>query len=214
MTESINLVCPLCSGLSAFFAESRGRDYYKCQNCHGVFMDRAQLPGPAEEEGRYREHNNQVDDPRYQDFVRPIVSAVLADFSAAQQGLDFGAGTAPVITKMLRDAGYHIRSYDPYFQNFPQLLTEHYDYIACCEVAEHFYQPAREFGVLKGLLNPGGGLYCMTVLYDETLYFEDWYYKNDQTHVFFYHAQSIEWIKVHFGFQSFEIKGRLITLRA
>ena len=131
MTESINLVCPLCSGLSAFFASSQGRDYYKCQNCRGVFLDRAQLPAPAEEKGRYLEHNNLVDDPRYQDFVRPIVAAVLADFSPAHKGLDFGAGTGPVITKMLTDAGYDIRPYDPYFHNFPATLPRHLQHRLC-----------------------------------------------------------------------------------
>ena len=211
--EPINSLCPLCNGSARFFATTQMRTYHKCETCLGVFLDRAQLVDAQEEKARYLEHNNEVDDPRYQDFVRPIVSSILADFGRNHKGLDFGAGTGPVITKMLSDAAYDVVPYDPYFHNFPELLNEQYDYIACCEVIEHFYRPLREFGILRNLLNPGGALYCMTVLYDESLNFEAWYYKNDQTHAFFYHSKSIEWIKGHFKFKAVEIQGRLITFR-
>ena len=35
----------------------------------------------AEEKSRYQLHNNDVNDPRYQDFVMPIVNGVLTDFT-------------------------------------------------------------------------------------------------------------------------------------
>lgn len=106
--EPINSLCPLCNGSARFFATTQMRTYHKCETCLGVFLDRAQLADAQEEKARYLEHNNEVDDPRYQDFVRPIVSSILADFGRNHKGLDFGAGTGPVITKMLSDAAYDV----------------------------------------------------------------------------------------------------------
>ena len=51
----------------------------------------------------------------------------------------------------------------------------------------------------------------MTYLYHDDINFDAWYYKNDPTHVFIYRAETIEWIKNHFGFSSVTIDHRLIT---
>ena len=56
-----------------------------------------------------------------------------------------------------------------------------------------------------------GKLYCMTDLYDKSINFHKWYYKNDSTHVFIYHKNTIHWIKEKFGFSNVTIEGRLIT---
>jgi len=77
---------------------------------------------------------------------------------------------------------------------------------------EHFHSPAKEFRLLKDMLNPNGTLYCMTHLYNPDTPFDDWYYKNDPTHVFFYQKKAIEWIKENFEFSSASITGRLIKL--
>jgi hypothetical protein len=76
---------------------------------------------------------------------------------------------------------------------------------------EHFHNPKKEFGLLKKLLKPNGKFYLMTALFDETINFHDWYYKNDPTHVFIYHQKTIYWIKEKFDFSDVIIKGRLIT---
>ena len=156
-------------------------------------------------------HNNDVDDIGYQQFVSPITSAVMNDYSSEHKGLDFGAGTGPVISKVLTDNQFNIKAYDPFFHNHSQLLNETYDFIACCEVIEHFYAPSKEFSLLKSLLKPNGRLYCMTDIYHENIDFHDWYYKNDPTHVFFYQQQSFVYIKEEYGFSDVFIDGRLIT---
>jgi hypothetical protein len=51
----------------------------------------------------------------------------------------------------------------------------------------------------------------MTHLYDPSIEFNSWYYKNDPTHVFIYQKETIEWIKQRFNFSSVAIEGRLIT---
>ena len=162
------------------------------------------------EEKHYRFHNNDVNDKGYQNFVSPITSAILADFTNTDSGLDFGAGTGSAISKVLQDNGFQIVQYDPFFHNHPELLKTQYNYIACCEVVEHFHHPAKEFELLKKLLLPNGKLYIMTHLYEPVVDFTTWYYKNDHTHVFMYQQETMEWIAKTFGFSSVEIKTRLI----
>lgn len=160
---------------------------------------------------RYEEHHNDVEDPKYQKFVSPIVNAVTKNFSTDSLGLDFGSGTGPVISKVLSDKGYQINQYDPFFSNTPEVLKLQYNYIACCEVIEHFHNPRKEFERLKGLLMPKGHLYCMTHLYTNDIKFPNWYYKNDDTHVFIYRRETLMEIQKRYGFSALKIEGRLTT---
>jgi hypothetical protein len=207
----MNPLCPLCGNPGKIFYQFKEKLFHQCNHCKGIFMDPQMIPGKTAEKKRYEEHNNDTEDKGYQHFVSPITNAILENFGTKHKGLDFGAGTAPVISKILSDHNFQIEPYDPYFFNCPELLKTQYDFIACCEVMEHFYNPYKEFKLLKELLHPKGKLYCMTDLYDESIDFHKWYYKNDQTHVFIYHERSIEWIKEEFSFSDATINGRLIT---
>jgi len=204
-------ICPLCNSKANTFYLHEVRHFFQCTTCYGIFLDNKLRLTDAEEIKRYNTHNNDVEDKNYQQFVSPITSSIKRDFTVYHKGLDFGAGTGPVISKVLNDANYQIAQYDPFFHKRPLLLESTYDYIACCEVMEHFYNPKKEFTLLKKLLNPIGKLYCMTVLYDHTMDFHSWYYKNDPTHVFLYQQKTIHWIKENFGFSKVRIEKRLIT---
>jgi len=203
-------LCPLCSGAKHVYYREGKRTYYQCKECGSISLDESCHLSPKAEKERYLEHNNDVDDDRYQNFVKPITSAILSDFKSHHKGLDYGAGTGPVITKILADCSYNIKTYDPYFHNYPDYLKEKYDYIVCCEVMEHFNNPYIEFKRLKNLLHENGKLYCKTELFKEDTDFKNWYYKNDPTHVFFYTEKSINWIKETFAFNDIIIKDRLI----
>jgi len=130
-------LCPLCSGKKYIYYKFNERTYYQCEKCAGISLDESDHLSPEEEMKRYLEHNNDVKDIKYQNFVKPIILAICNDFSRHNKGLDYGAGTGPVITKILTDNSYNIKTYDPYFHNFPDYLKKKYDYIACCEVIEH-----------------------------------------------------------------------------
>lgn len=175
-------------------------------------LDPSSYPTWQEEKKVYETHNNDVHDIRYQNFVSPIVNAVKSSYNKNHKGLDFGAGTGPVITSLLEKEGYDIKLYDPFFHFYPENLCKKYDYIICCEVIEHFHNPYDEFRDLTNMLNAKGSLFCMTSLYDENIDFKNWNYKNDETHVFFYHKKALEWIKNEFGFSDLEIEGKLIRL--
>ncbi len=208
-TVHLSAKCPLCGKGAELIFEMKDKTYYRCGQCGGVFLDQACFVSKEAEKRRYEEHNNNVDDPGYQKFVEPIVSRIQEKFGKEHQGLDFGAGTGPVVAKLLREKGYSIELYDPYFCDNPKVLEKEYDFIVCCEVVEHFHFPAKEFRLLCSLLKPGGVLFCQTDLYSEETDFKNWYYRNDQTHVFFYHANTLLWIKSKYGFSALEINGRL-----
>lgn len=206
--------CTLChtETESFYYYEKEDRHYNRCPNCKAVLMHIDDYPTPEEEIHRYESHNNDVEDPRYQKFVSPLVEKITAAYDTDSLGLDFGAGTGPVITKMLNDQGYEVNVFDPFFDNHPELLKLKYDYIVSCEVIEHFHEPYREFKQLKEMLKPDGSLFLKTDVYTDDRDFHAWYYKSDETHVFFYHPKTFEWIKAEFDFRSLNIDGRHITL--
>ncbi len=165
-----------------------------------------------EEKERYKTHNNDVYDIRYQTFVSPIVQGVKDNYNSNHIGLDYGAGTGPVIAYLLEKEDYQVKLYDPYFHDYPKNLCQKYDYIICSEVIEHFHKPYAEFKALRAMLKAKGSIVCMTSLYDETINFETWHYKDDETHVFFYHRKALEWIKNEFAFSKLELEAKLIRL--
>lgn len=206
--------CTLCSTeLKPFYYyEKEDRYYHRCPNCKAVLMDEKNYPSPEEEIFRYESHDNDVEDPRYQEFVSPLVDRILEYFKPEHRGLDFGAGTGPVITKMLTDKGYDIITYDPFFDDNRSVFDQKFDYIVSCEVIEHFHEPHMEFKRLRNMLTPGGALFLKTDLYTDDIDFHAWYYKSDETHVFFYHPDTFKWIKEAFIFKSLDIDDRHISL--
>lgn len=192
---------------------ARGRRYYSCSDCGGVFLDPRDRLGQEEERARYLLHRNDVYDQGYRSFASPLVEAVAARQERGDKGLDFGAGPGPVASKMLEEMGYETRLYDPFFHDDPAALAASYDYIICSEVMEHFYDPAKEFALLRRRLVPGGRLYCMTEMLRDGVDFARWHYKEDPTHVFFYAERTLRWIAERIAFGGVEAKGRLIVFQ-
>ncbi len=204
--------CSLCGSKTKLYSKLQDKQYFKCIECKGVLLDPFyHLPAKAEKE-RYQLHINDIHDYGYQKFVFPIVDAVSKKYKPDHNGLDFGSGSGPVISHLLKKKGYNIRTYDPFFNPDYNALKAKYDYIVCCEVIEHFYHPQREFELLRSLLVETGTLFCKTNLYDQSIDFNSWWYKNDPTHVFFYSSDTLDWIKEKFKFKTLNISDNLITL--
>jgi hypothetical protein len=213
-TAALRIECVLCEAHAELFCSASGRRFYRCGRCLAVFLAPECRVSLERERERYLLHRNDIGNVGYLEFLSPLVRAVERSFSAGQSGLDFGSGPVPVLSQLLKEKGYALEQYDPFFCDRPQALEKKYDFIVCCEVAEHFYAPAKEFERLRSLLNDGGVLFCMTELYCEGTDFGSWYYKNDMTHVTFYHRDTLAWIKSRFGFSQLEIEGRLQILTA
>lgn len=203
-------LCRLCTTSANFFYEDKQR-YFRCQCCDAIFTHSDDLIDESDEKERYELHNDQIDEG-YKKFVSPITSNILKDFSQDAKGLDFGSGRSEIISKVLQEHQYSIENFDPFFANMPHLLLQKYDYVSSCEVIEHFYNPKKEFELLRTLLKEKGRLYLMTELYDDTINFSTWYYKNDPTHVFFYSIKTIQFIQKKFEFKSVRIDKRVIIL--
>ena len=186
--------CPLCHTSASAYATYRLYDYYTCSECQGVFMDPSQHLSPEQERSEYLTHENDVNDLRFQQYVMPVVDLITEEQGPEGEGLDFGAGFAPVITRMLEDRGYHLNLYDPFFHPDTTALHRTYDFIVACEVIEHLYHPQETFLHLFSLLKHGGTLYCRTSLLTDTIDFNQWHYRKEATHVFFYRPQTIHYL--------------------
>lgn len=196
-----------------YFTTTRNRDYYRCSKCDSIQLHKNYHLKKELEKSRYEKHNNDINDPNYQNFVSPVTNYVFKNYQPNHIGLDYGAGPGPVISKVLSDHHYQIKQYDPYFHKNNELLKQNYDYIIACEVIEHFNNPDKEFTLLKKLLKKDGSLILMTHLYSDDINFNNWYYKNDETHVIFYTRITLNYIKKHYNFNKLEINNRLIILK-
>ena len=203
------ILCPLCQNSATAFYKD---EFYLCSCCEGIFRPAVKLLDNEKEKERYESHTNDSNDLGYQNFVSPITNAILKKFNKDNIGLDFGCGKDSPIVKVLRQSEYKIFEYDPFFFDDKKLLEKKYDYIACCEVIEHFYNPKKEFELLKKLLKEDGILYLMTGIYNSTIDFSKWWYKNDPTHVFIFQKKTFEFIQKEFNFKDLKIEKNFIKL--
>jgi SAM-dependent methyltransferase len=186
---------------TAAFATAGGRGYWCCRACAAVFLDPSQLPDPAAELRRYREHRNDPTDPAYLAHLDRLARPLLERLPPGSSGLDYGCGPAPALAGLLARAGHRVRLYDPFFRPDPAALAGSYDFIACAETAEHFHRPAAEFALLDRLLRPGAWLGVMTRLLTDEVDFANWHYRRDLTHVVFYRAATFRAIAARFGWR-------------
>ena len=201
--------CQLCNAKSTIFYKD---EFYKCSCCKAIFRPKEKLLDNEKEKQRYDSHTNDANDLGYQNFVKPITNSILNEFKSGDIGLDFGCGKDSPIVKILEENSYKIAKYDIFFYDDKKILEQKYDYIACCEVIEHFYNPKKEFELLKSLLKDSGVLYLMTGIYSDEMDFSKWWYKNDLTHVFIYTKETLYWIKKEFGFKDIKIEKNFIRL--
>lgn len=211
------MMCPLChsSQTVLFFSKKKTqKDYWDCQSCRLIFMDQSKALTHEEEFAHYQTHNNDIHDPRYQNFVSDITDYIKDHCSPKELGLDYGAGPGPVITHVLAAEGYQVEIYDPYFAPNLQALEKKYDYIVSCEVIEHFNNPHKEFKKLTALLNDEATLILKTHIYSDDIHFPTWYYHADPTHICFYRQQTFSWIAKNFSISSVEfLSERLCVLK-
>ncbi|HQO50348.1 MAG TPA: class I SAM-dependent methyltransferase [Bacteroidales bacterium] len=205
------ILCPLCSTPSDLYYQSRKKTFLRCCNCSGVFLHPAQRLSADAEKQRYQFHQNDVDDKGYQAYLQPLTDRVMANHLNSETCLDFGSGPSSVVAKLLRDKGFSMTVYDPYFFDDRKLLLNQYDFITCTEVMEHFYSPLESFTILFKMLVQNGKLYCTTRLYLPEIDFSSWFYKNDATHVFFYTPETVSFVSSKVGFSNFIIEDKLIV---
>ena len=204
------MICPLCQSVLNDKIEEK---YFLCHNCKAIVLDRKYYLSFEEEKNRYLEHNNDVNDERYQKFTSPITNYILENYQKHHIGLDYGSGTAPVISKMLTDQQYSVYQYDPFFHPEKKVLNHEYNYIFSCEVFEHFHNPKTEIDFLHQKLKSKGELIFMTSLYNSTILFDTWRYRKDPTHVFIFQKETIEYIAKNWNLKIKKLEKQLICLQ-
>ena len=188
--------------------------YWHCHNCDLRFLDPIKRFSASQELARYQTHNNDVHDPGYQNFVRPLVDWISTrvqktlDLPWPSQacGLDFGCGPGPIMSYLLERQGYQMVPYDPFFADYPEHLNRTYDFVVACEVVEHFYEPLVSWSKMVYCLGAKSPLFIKTFLCTESIDFSQWSYRKDPTHVCFYSPVTIHWLQKYFGFSSVTIR--------
>lgn len=214
LTESQAPLCPLCKSAdtSEFAALSSTRIFYLCARCELRFLRPDLRLNPAAEKARYDKHQNNVEDKNYQNFVAPLIEAVVEIVPSSARGLDFGCGPSSVASHLLRKREFTMDLYDTFFQPSLADLKDSYDFIICSEVMEHFSDPHKEIGFLKKKLTKGGILFAMTQLWQNNMPFENWYYHRDPTHICFYSGPTLRWIQHEWAFKGLQIRGKNVVI--
>ena len=189
------MICPVCLGSKTELSNLiEDKEYFRCKFCDVLFLSSNHHLGPDEERDRYLQHKNDIFDSQYRKFLSALYNPLTHKLKTDMKGLDYGCGPGPALAEMFKENNFTIDIYDPYFFPDESLLKKKYDFITCTETVEHFYEPNKEFRKLDSFLETGGWLGVMTNFYNESINFEDWYYRKDPTHVVFYTEQTFRTI--------------------
>ncbi len=196
----MNQDCPLCGHSAAQpYHTDKYRPYYQCAECALVFVPAEFHLGAAQERAYYDLHENSLEDPGYRRFLSRCAVPLLEALPAASRGLDFGCGPAPLLAKILSEAGHSVSIYDAFYALDTSVLEESFDFIVATEVVEHLSAPGEILELLWSRLNPGGLLALMTKLVISPERFASWHYIRDPTHICFFSERTFAWLADRLG---------------
>lgn len=181
--------CILCASSNT---SSYLENFWRCHSCELIFKDNRLWLSAAEEKSRYMLHQNNADDPDYQQFFSILVEYIIENEKPGSKFLDFGSGNSSAVSKMLSENLFKGIMFDPYFFPNEIVFEMKFDFIVATEVIEHLRRPMNELMQIKACLNAGSRIYLMTEIFEGTEQeFKSWYYKNDPTHLAFYNPVSL-----------------------
>jgi len=188
-------ICPLCQSTEiSRFHTDKTREYWQCKECHLVFVPEEFHLSLAAQKIRYDLHQNDPRDPGYRAFLENLIEPLAARLKPNSAGLDFGAGPTAALAQLLAARGFQMVSFDPIYLNRREALNAQYDFVTCCETAEHFTRPHEDWHCLFRLVRKHGWLGVMTALLGAEADFPQWHYRTDPTHVCFYSLQTMVWL--------------------
>ncbi|MFW5841942.1 MAG: class I SAM-dependent methyltransferase [Bacillota bacterium] len=169
--------------------------YHVCKTCELIIKAPFSHPTHEDEKTLYMHHNNSMENVGYVNMFNRFIAAAVDPFITTGSGLDFGSGPGPVLYELLKQKGFTMTHYDPYFHPDKTALNNTYDLITSTEVFEHLSDPLATFKRLESMLNTHGILAIMTNFHpkhDET--FLSWWYRRDPTHIAFYTTKTFEYL--------------------
>jgi hypothetical protein len=174
-------------------------DVFICPHCGLVFKNPTLHMSKEFEIKRYSTHNNDKEDQGYVDFLNKLAIPLAKTLPVHFNALDFGCGPGPTLSILLEKIGGTVENYDPLFFPNKELLKQKFDLVTASEVVEHFKEPELDWLLLVELVKHGGVLGIMTLLYNPSIDYKKWWYKNDSTHVVFYQEKTLLFIAKEFG---------------
>ena len=187
--------CPLCqTSVNAFFSKDKKREYFHCYQCWLVFVPQPYHLSDAAEKAEYDLHENSLEDPHYRRFLSRLYEPMMDRVRPGQAGLDFGCGPAPALADMFTQAGLSMAVYDKYYRPENAVFDTHFDFVTASEVVEHLANPMCEIDKIWRCIRPGGYLGIMTKRWISAEKFSGWHYKNDPTHIVFFHLNTFIWL--------------------
>ena len=95
--------CPVCKGSDTeLFDQIDNKDYFRCNTCLVVFLDRKSYLPFEDEKERYAQHNNDIYDSEYRTFLSRLYNPIVKKLPAGAMGLDYGCGPGPALVHMFR----------------------------------------------------------------------------------------------------------------
>ncbi|WP_439134436.1 class I SAM-dependent methyltransferase [Pseudomaricurvus sp.] len=189
-----DLSCPFCASPCVNAHQDRRRDYYHCPKCLAVHVPAAFHLNSALEKAEYDKHENDPDDQSYRRFFSRFFDPLCERIAPEAEGLDFGCGPGPALVSMLEETGRGMEKYDLYYYPDKSVLQKQYDFVTATEVVEHLADPLKVLDTLWAMLKPGGVLGLMTKRVIDVEAFKTWHYKNDPTHIVFFHEATFDFI--------------------
>ena len=186
------LCCCICQSSCQPYWQDRKRDYWRCKHCGCVQVPEQFRLSDSAEKAEYDKHENAPQDAGYLRFLNRAAQPLIDRLSAPAHGLDFGCGPGPALQVLLEGAGHKVELYDKYYRADEEVWLHSYDFITLTEVAEHLADPRSVLDLLWHHIRPGGWLLIMTKRVRDLEAFKTWHYKNDPTHITFFHWSTFE----------------------
>ncbi len=205
--------CCICNSVCQPYWQDRKRHYWHCSHCGCVQVPEQFHLADAEEKAEYDKHENNPDDAGYLRFLGRAANPLIERLTRPSRGLDFGCGPGPALRHLLESAGHKVSLYDKYYCADESVWRHSYDFITLTEVAEHLAQPVTTLEQLWQHLKPGGWLLIMTKRVQDLDAFKLWHYKNDPTHITFFHWQTFEFLAARWGTIAEAVADDVVMLR-
>lgn len=207
--------CPLCqhSSCKPFFQDKR-REFLHCQHCDLVFVPASQHLQASDEKREYDLHQNLDNDTGYLKFLDRARAPLLKALSPPAVGLDYGSGPNPVLANWLQKDGYEMQYFDPFYAPTPVTPPDTgFDFIISTEAIEHFHVPHKEWSKWMEWLAPNGIIIIMTKRWIDQQRFSQWHYKNDLTHVCFFHVNTFQYLADQHGLQLSVVSNDVVMMQ-
>lgn len=173
--------------------------YAICDHCELITKTPASHPSNKAEKAQYETHENGMDNTGYINYLSRFAETAVDPFIKQGRGLDFGSGPGPVLYELLKQKGFIMEHYDPFYHPDKSYQNKHFDLITTTEVFEHLKHPKETFEHLIKRLRPKGILAIQTEFHpnnDQVLL--DWWYRRDYTHITFYTVQTFNYLSTVF----------------